>query len=47
MDINMPVLDGVEATRLILKDQDNIGIIILTMYPCGGSVEGRGQSLLA
>ena len=33
MDINMPVLDGVEATRLILKDQDNIGIIILTMYP--------------
>ncbi len=33
MDINMPVLDGVEATRLILKDQDDIGIIILTMYP--------------
>jgi two-component system, NarL family, response regulator LiaR len=33
MDINMPVLDGVEATRLILKDQDGIGIIILTMYP--------------
>jgi len=33
MDINMPVLDGVEATRLILKDHDDIGIIILTMYP--------------
>ena len=33
MDINMPVLDGVEATRLILKDNDSVGIIILTMYP--------------
>lgn len=33
MDINMPVLDGVEATRIILRKQDNIGIIILTMYP--------------
>jgi DNA-binding NarL/FixJ family response regulator len=33
MDINMPVLDGVEATRLILKDHQDIGIIILTMYP--------------
>ena len=31
MDINMPVLDGVEATRLILKDNDSVGIIILTM----------------
>jgi DNA-binding NarL/FixJ family response regulator len=33
MDINMPVLDGVEATRLILKNSDVVGIIILTMYP--------------
>ena len=33
MDINMPVLDGVEATRLIIEDDDAIGIIILTMYP--------------
>lgn len=33
MDINMPVLDGVEATRIILRKQENIGIIILTMYP--------------
>lgn len=33
MDINMPVLDGVEATRLILKNDESIGIIILTMYP--------------
>ena len=33
MDINMPVLDGVEATRMILKDNESVGIIILTMYP--------------
>jgi len=33
MDINMPVLDGVEATRLILKQEEAVGIIILTMYP--------------
>lgn len=33
MDINMPVVDGVEATRTILKDNEAVGIIILTMYP--------------
>jgi NarL family two-component system response regulator LiaR len=33
MDINMPILDGVEATRLILKNDESVGIIILTMYP--------------
>ena len=33
MDINMPVVDGVEATRIILKESDSVGIIILTMYP--------------
>ncbi len=34
MDINMPVIDGVEATRMILKDNgSSVGIIILTMYP--------------
>jgi DNA-binding NarL/FixJ family response regulator len=33
MDINMPVVDGVEATRMILKKNSSLGIIILTMYP--------------
>jgi DNA-binding NarL/FixJ family response regulator len=33
MDINMPVIDGVEATRTILDKNEAIGIIILTMYP--------------
>ena len=33
MDINMPVIDGVEATSRILEDDNPVGIIILTMYP--------------
>jgi NarL family two-component system response regulator LiaR len=33
MDINMPVVDGVEATRMILNHDASVGIIILTMYP--------------
>lgn len=32
MDINMPVLDGVQATRQISADAPEIGVIILTMY---------------
>ena len=33
MDINMPVVDGVEATRRILEKNEGVGVIILTMYP--------------
>lgn len=32
MDINMPIVDGVAATRQTLKEFPDIGIIILTMY---------------
>jgi DNA-binding NarL/FixJ family response regulator len=32
MDINMPVLDGVQATRYITEAQPKVGVIILTMY---------------
>ena len=32
MDINMPVMDGVEASRLITAQDQRVGIIILTMY---------------
>lgn len=32
MDINMPILDGVQATRYITKAQPKVGVIILTMY---------------
>lgn len=33
MDINMPVINGVEATRVILRDNQQVDVIILTMYP--------------
>lgn len=32
MDINMPVLDGVQATRHITNSSPGVGVIILTMY---------------
>lgn len=32
MDINMPVLDGVKASRLITGQDQRVGIVILTMY---------------
>lgn len=32
MDINMPVLDGVEATSLIVEADPSVRVIILTMY---------------
>lgn len=32
MDINMPVIDGVEATRSILKRNPHVGIVVLTMH---------------
>jgi NarL family two-component system response regulator LiaR len=32
MDINMPVLDGVQATRLITEENPSARVIILTMY---------------
>jgi DNA-binding NarL/FixJ family response regulator len=31
MDIQMPDLSGIEATRLILADQPGVGVIVLTM----------------
>jgi two-component system nitrate/nitrite response regulator NarL len=32
MDINMPVLDGIEATRIIRSNFSDTNVIILTMY---------------
>jgi len=32
MDVSMPILDGVEATRLITADQPTVRVIILTMH---------------
>jgi DNA-binding NarL/FixJ family response regulator len=38
MDINMPLLNGIEATRNIKKIHPSMGIIILTMYSDEGYV---------
>lgn len=38
MDINMPHLNGIEATRLILNSHPNLGIIIVTMLEDDASV---------
>lgn len=32
MDVRMPVLDGVEATRLIVADDDRVRVIVLTTF---------------
>jgi len=32
MDISMPILDGVKATRLIRDQDEQVGIVMLTMY---------------
>jgi DNA-binding NarL/FixJ family response regulator len=38
LDINMPIVDGVSATREIFRENPGIGIIVLTMYPEDGYV---------
>lgn len=38
MDIQMPDLNGIEATRLILRTSPHIGIIVLTMFQDDDSV---------
>jgi len=32
MDINLPVLNGIEATRQIIRQHPNMGILIITMF---------------
>jgi DNA-binding NarL/FixJ family response regulator len=44
MDIHMPLLNGIEATRNIKKKYPSVGIIILTMYSDEGYVH---EALLA
>ncbi len=44
MDIQMPGLNGVDATRMILHTNPNIGIIILTMFEDDDSVFAAMQA---
>jgi DNA-binding NarL/FixJ family response regulator len=38
MDIQMPKLNGIEATRRVVKDQPKVGVIVLTMLEDDASV---------
>src|SRR5438045_9545280 len=38
MDINMPIVDGLSATRELLRANSEIGVIILSMNHEGGHV---------
>ena len=38
VDINMPIVDGVSATREIMREDPSIGVVVLTMYPEDGYV---------
>lgn len=33
IDINMPIVDGVAATREVVRRHPDVGVIVLTMYP--------------
>jgi DNA-binding NarL/FixJ family response regulator len=38
MDVQMPVLDGIEATRAITTEQPSVGVVVLTMSEDDGTV---------
>jgi DNA-binding NarL/FixJ family response regulator len=38
MDLNLPKMSGIEATKQIIQKQPNIGILVLTMYDDDSSV---------
>ncbi len=38
MDLNMPVVSGIEATRRILHTSPHVGVLVLTMYEDDDSV---------
>lgn len=44
MDVNLPELNGIEATRRILKENPQVGILMLTMFNDDESVFAAMQS---
>jgi DNA-binding NarL/FixJ family response regulator len=40
MDVKMPVMDGIEATRQILSEMPGIKILALSMYTDNGFIRG-------
>ena len=43
MDITMPRLNGIEATRQIVSRSPHIGVLVLTMFEDEGSVLAEGS----
>lgn len=39
MDIDMPIMNGIEATKQILKDFPNVRVVILSMHKEGGLIK--------
>jgi len=39
MDIDMPIMNGIEATKQILKDFPNVKVVILSMHKEGGLIK--------
>ena len=44
MDIQMPVISGIEATQHILKENPHIGVVLVTMFDDPESVFGHVPS---
>jgi len=44
MDINMPLLDGIEATKIIKKDYPEVKVLILSMHDKEGYIKNAIQA---
>ena len=44
LDLHMPVLDGIEATRRLTEQHPDVAVVVLTTYVDDSSVAGRAGS---